>query len=241
MKKIIFILLTTFLANAAHTANHEVPFSRPKQFVVIAVSGLKTGRDSGEELNIISNKIGKSMEPSGAWENLPTHHKKILKNAYLTHFSTEDEIQSALRLLLDSEGSCLEDTGLILMVNSWGAITSQKLAAAYNKKCQKIPLLTVLIEGVSKPTPFAYKKSILAHNCINFYQTKSSLKGGPIANCKNHEFEYASSAKSLFNTHIHAEWDGSQKAKQIIEQYMDGKLPLYFVRDLYNVDTEAGL
>ncbi len=234
----IAVVFTAFELQALEV---DLPTTLPQSYVVVGVSGLKTGRSKEDAHNIFSKELGPTMESSGAWNNLPTRHKKIVRNAYLTHFSTDEEINAVLNLTLDQNNNCRENLGLIMLVNSWGAITSQKLAKQYLKKCKKLPLLTILIEGVSKPTPFPYRKSLLAHNCVNFYQTQSSLQGGSIENCKNYEIDYSSSSKSLFNTHIHAEWEGSEKGKVIIEDFMSGKLPLLFVKEIHGIDNETGL
>ena len=236
MKTLLFAL--TFLSASAFALDY--PEKLPSRFVVIGISGLKTGRDDKEKENIFSKKLGPTMEQSGAWDNLPTTHNKILKNAYLTHFSTSKEIDSALKLMLDENNKCLPDTGLILLVNSWGTINSQKLAQKYFKKCGQLPLLTVLIEGIAKPTPFAYNKSLFAFNCVNFYQSKSTLQGGPIENCHNVHLEY-SGEQSLYYSHIHAEWEGSEQGKKIIEQFMSGRLPLNFVKEQFGIDFDRGL
>ena len=76
---------------------------------------------------------------------------------------------------------------LILSAHTSGleAPKSKELALLYYEKCQTLPHLTIMIEGVSKPTPLPYIKSIRAFNCVNYYQPQSNLHSAPIANCKN--------------------------------------------------------
>lgn len=236
---ILPIFLFTLMGNA-WSLDFDIPSEHAKKYLVVGVSGFKTGRDRSESENILSNKIGKDSEPSGAWENLNTRHKKILKNAYLTHYSTNAEIDSVIKLALDENGECLKDTGLIMMVNSWGAKTSQKLAQKFLKKCGQLPALTVLIEGVSKPSPIAYDKPIYSLNCVNFYQTDSSLHGAPIANCHNTKLSFPSDKTDLFNAHIHAEWKGSARGQEIIQDFLNERLSVTFVRDM-GIDTQKGL
>lgn len=241
MKTLFYFTLLFAMTTHAWALDFEAPTLHSKKYLVVGVSGFKTGRDKEETDNILSNLIGKGFEPSGAWENLPTRHKKIFKNAYLTHFSSEREIDSVLSLILDENKECKKDVGLIMMINSWGAKTSQKLAKKYLEKCGTLPALSILIEGVSKPTPLSYDKPIMAFNCVNFYQRLSKLKGTAIANCHNNQIRYESDKMDLFMAHIHAEWDGSSKGQRIILDYLDEKLPVMFVRDLYGVSYQEGL
>ena len=220
---------------------YNPPTEHAESYLVVGVAGLKTGRDKNETANILSDAIGANFEPSGAWENLNRNHKKIFKNAFLTHFSKDSEIDAVLKLIENQDGQCQKDIGLIMMINSWGAKTSQKLASKYLKKCGRLPHLSVIIEGVSKPTPFAYKKSLLSYNCVNFYQRHSKLKGGPIENCQNNEFNYSDAGMDLFMAHIEVEWLGSQRGNRIIEKYLNENLPVMFVLDHYGIDYMSGL
>lgn len=146
-----------------------------------------------------------------------------------------------MKLAVDEKGNCKKDQGLIMMVNSWGAKVSERLALRYHKKCGILPHLTILIDGVSKPTPFAFDKPIHALNCMNFYQKSSKLQGTAIENCHNTELKFGNGSIDLFNAHIHAEWDASQKGREIITKYLDGRLPVMFVRDQYGVDYRNGI
>jgi hypothetical protein len=169
-----------------------------------------------------------------------TRHPKILKTAYLSHYSKDSELKSVMKLALDENGECKKNLGLIMMVNSWGAKMSQKLSDMYREKCGMLPHLTILIDGVSKPTPFAYNKPIRALNCVNFYQQSSKLQGTSIENCNNVLSNY-NTGSDLFNAHIHLEWDASKKGSGIIQQYLDEKYPVMFVRDFYQIDYKKGL
>lgn len=240
MKTLLKIIpLVLLFSNAFAGATFEEPLEHAKSYLVVGISGFRTGRDNPED--VLSKAIGKSFEPSGAWSNLNTNNKKIYKNAYLTHFSKDSEINSVLKLIEDKDGHCKKDVGLIMMINSWGAKTSQKLAKSYLDKCGTLPYLSVLIEGVSKPTPFSYDKSLLTFNCVNYYQTLSKLRGGPIENCRNIELEHSGDGLDLFNGHIEAEWAGSASGQRTIEAYLNGELPVMFVRDQDGIDYRQGL
>ncbi len=241
MKNLFLLPLMVFIINNAFAAEFVEPSAHAKSYLLVAVSGFKTGRDKADSENIFSNKIGKDSEDSGVWSNINTSHKKIFKTVYLSHYSKDSELNSVLKLTEDSSGKCKKDQGLIMMVNSWGAKVSQKLAGLYLKKCGILPHLTILIDGVSKPTPFAYDKPILALNCINYFQKSSKLQGTSIENCKNNELTYGDGKTDLFNAHIHAEWDASSKAQRTINDYLSDKYPVMFVRDLYGVDYRNGL
>ena len=217
------------------------PTKHASSYLVVSISGFKTGRDKSDSENIYSNKIGKNSEDSGVWTNINIYHPKIVKTVYLSHYSKDSELDSVMKLVVDESNNCKTDQGLIMMVNSWGAKISQRLAARYLKKCGILPNLTILIDGVSKPTPFAYNKSILSLNCVNFYQHSSKLHGNSIENCSNTELKYGDGKKDLFNAHIQAEWDASEKGASIIQSYLDGKLPVMFLRDLYYIDYRKGL
>lgn len=241
MKKLFLLPLLVFTINNAFTSEFIEPITHAKSYLLVAVSGFKTGRDKKDSENIFSNKIGKGSEDSGVWSNINTSHKKIFKTVYLSHYSKDSELDSVLKLTEDSNGICKKEQGLIMMVNSWGAKVSQKLAKLYLKKCGILPHLTIIIDGVSKPTPFAYDKPILALNCINYFQKSSKLQGTSIENCKNIELTYGDGKTDLFNAHIHAEWDASGKARAIVNDYLSGKYSVLFLRDLYGVDYRNGL
>jgi hypothetical protein len=236
LKIISFILIL----NSAFAGNtFEEPNKHAKSYLVVGISGFKTGRDNPSDIS--SRTVGKNSEPSGAWENLNTTNINIYKNAYLTHYSKDSEINSVLKLLEDSNGNCKKDVRLIMMINSWGAKVSQKLAHKYHKKCGTLPYLSILIEGISKPTSISYKKSLLSFNCVNYYQTLSKLHGAPIENCKNIELDYRSNGMDLFTAHILTEWSGSARGQVIIEKYLDGTLPVMFTRDQDGIDFMRGL
>ncbi|MBC7713746.1 MAG: hypothetical protein H7177_10425, partial [Rhizobacter sp.] len=74
-----------------------------------------------------------------------------------------------------------------------------------------------------------------------YYQHSSKLQGSPIENCKNTELSYGNGKTDLFNAHIHAEWDASGRAQLIIQDYLNGKLQVMFLRDQYNIDYRKGL
>lgn len=241
MKNLLQLLLFCLLIPNSWAADFSEPVSHSKSYLLVAISGFKTGRDKADSENIYSNKIGKGSEDSGVWTNINTSHSKIFKTVYLTHYSKDSEVNSVLKLFEDGQGVCKKDQGLIMMVNSWGAKISQKLASLYLKKCGILPHLTILIDGVSKPTPFAYDKPIMAFNCINFYQRSSKLQGTSIENCKNRELSYNDAKIDLFYAHIHAEWDASSRAKLLIQDYLSGRLPVMFLREQDGIDYRIGL
>ena len=241
MKNLFLISLLIFNISNAIAIDYTEPTTHAKSYLLVAVAGFKTGRDKADSENIFSNKIGKDSEDSGVWSNINTNHRKIFKTVYLSHYSKDSELESVLKLTEDSNGICKKDQGLIMMVNSWGAKVSQRLAGQYFKKCSILPHLTVLIDGVSKPTPFAYDKPILALNCLNYYQKSSKLQGTSIENCRNTELKFGDGKTDLFNAHIHAEWDASAKANTIVNDYLSGKLNVMFLRNLYGIDFRTGL
>lgn len=241
MKKYFLLLIASTLITSIATAmDYGFPTAKAKSYLVVGIAGFKTGRDNPED--IYSSKIGKGSEDSGVWSHLETYsHKRIFKTVYLTHYSKDSELKAVINLALDSDGNCRSDLGLIFMVNSWGAKVSQRLARQYYEKCQTLPHLTVMIEGVSKPTPLSYTKSIYAYNCVNYYQLQSNLHGAPIANCKNILMPSEGSEKELFMNHIRVEWKASDLGRTLIDQFLSNKLDLTFVKDKYGVDYESDL
>ncbi len=237
MKTLLFIFLFSV---SSFASDFTEPTKHAEKYLLVAVSGFKTGRNSSEEGNIFSNRIGKGFEESGVWDNMNTLHPKIFKTVYLTHFSKNAELQEVMKLVTNDKGECKENQGLIMMVNSWGAKMSQKLASMYLKKCNRLPHLTIMIDGVSKPTPFAYDTPILAFNCMNFYQQSSNLQGAPIENCHNILSVYKNE-RDLFYSHINLEWSASRKGYDIIQDYLNDKLPVMFARDLHHADYKKGL
>ena len=234
------LLIALTLVGSAFGADYVEPSAHADKYLLVAVSGFKTGRDKSESEDIFSNIVGKGSEASGVWTYMNINHEKIFKTVYLSHYSKDSELKSVMNLAVDEKGECKKKQGLIMMVNSWGAKMSQKLADMYLQKCGQLPNLTILIDGVSKPTPFAYDKPIRALNCVNFYQQSSTLKGTSIENCYNVLSNY-NTGSDLFNAHIHLEWDASKRGNSIIEQFLDGKLPVMFVRDIYQIDYRKGL
>ncbi len=240
MKKLKFVLIAGLLSLNSYALDLEVPSAHKASYLLVAVSGFKTGRDKADSENIFSNKIGKGSEDSGVWSNINKRHKKISNTVYLTHYSKNSELDSVMRLTLDENGECKKSQGLIMMVNSWGAKMSQKLAERYLKKCGTLPDLTILVDGILKPTTAAYTDSILAFNCVNYYQLVSKLHGNTIENCKNHEVGF-NRKSDLFNAHIETEWYGSDKAQQLIEKYLNRELAPMFTKELYDIDYQKGL
>lgn len=241
MKKIILSLILAIITLlSVHADEIEVPTIKARSYVIVGIAGFKTSRNNAED--IYSSTLGKGAEASGVWSNLEEYtHKRIFKKAYLTHFSKDSELSSIIKLFQNNNGTCKAELGLILMANSWGAKMSQALAQLYYEKCQSLPHLTIMIEGVSKPTPFPYDKSIKAFNCVNFYQLQSKLHGAPIANCQNILMPPASDRDQWFMNHIRVEWYGSAKGIKTIEQYLDDKIGTMFVKDEYGIDFENEL
>lgn len=237
---ILTVVASTLILSESHANTLEGPSAKSKKYLVVAIAGFKTGRDNPED--IMSSKIGKGSEVSGVWSYLEkNYHHRIFETVYLTHYSKDSELNSVLKLLEDKNGLCRKDLGMIFMVNSWGAKISQKLARQYFLKCQTLPHLTIMIEGVSKPTPLPYTKSILAFNCVNFYQLQSSLHGAPIANCHNILMPSDGSGSEVFMNHIRVEWYASDKGRTLINEFLNDKLGLTFVRELYDVDFTTDL
>ncbi|MBY0415541.1 MAG: hypothetical protein K2Q18_15315 [Bdellovibrionales bacterium] len=197
-------------------------FAFADDYIIVAVSGLRTIREKSKTEDVLSNQIDKSGEVSGVWSNAPTkeYSAKINYTAYLTHFSKDSEINSVLQLFLDENKICKNNVRMILMVNSWGAKVSQVLSKKYEKLCGSKPLMSFMIEGISKPTPSAYTKDLISEECINIFQTKSNLHGDRINNCKNFVFTYPNQSTSLFNSHLETEWHGGELAKDSILKFL---------------------
>jgi hypothetical protein len=233
--KILSILAALFTAFQAFAAADTLPVRGASgfysQYVLVGVSGYKTIRDKKEAKNIFSSRVDQSGQVSGAWENLNKGSaNKIKERAFLTHYSSGAEIDAVLKLVED-RGQCSQETGLIILANSWGTGTAQTLAKRYYEKCKTLVSLFVLIEGIAKPTFFSYTQPIWSFNCVNFYQNESTLHGAPIRNCVNNFLNYAGGESSFYEYHISAEWDGSTRGNRLIQEFLDEKMSPTFALD----------
>ena len=98
MKNLKFALVASLLSFNAFALDLEVPVEHKKSYLLVAVSGFKTGRDKADSENIFSNKIGKGSEDSGVWSNINRRHKKISNTVYLTHYSKNSENKALSRM-----------------------------------------------------------------------------------------------------------------------------------------------
>lgn len=161
------------------------PFSLSVLFVVfsltapaaplrVAVAGLGTNKDTKD----IFSKGGSG---SWAWDGIGNRYG----NVYLTYYEATPELKKTV-----SASRC---KGMVLVVNSWGARKSKKLATMYKEKCGKPVDLLIMIDGVSHPSPLPWTQEIPAKVCVNLYQHKKTstvLHGAAMDNCFNHEIKF---------------------------------------------------
>jgi hypothetical protein len=83
--------------------------------------------------------------------------------------------------------------------------------------------LFVMVDGIKKRTPFAYKKTPPAKRCVNYYQKKSKLHGAPISNCENTDLGNKCAKKDVYGCHIAVEWKGTSLAREQILDYVKSK------------------
>lgn len=175
----------------------------PERFIVVGVSGYGTGED-GEG------------EPSGAHDNLPMS-ADIAGTYRLTHGAKNSQLDEVLANFNCSNGAQgTERLGLIIMANSWGAGKGNKLAKRYKEKCGREVELFVMVDGIAKPIPTAYGKRPPSRRCVNYYQTRSTLRGKSIEGCENHDLEDRCTSGGLANCHIETEWIGTAMGAELI-------------------------
>ena len=70
MKKIILLSIMVLTITHAWALESVEPTKHASSYLVVSISGFKTGRDKSDSENIYSNKIGKNSEDSGVWTNI---------------------------------------------------------------------------------------------------------------------------------------------------------------------------
>lgn len=194
------------------------------KYVVVGVSGFRTKKDSINQENIFSSEIASNGEKSGVWSYLPNSHSNILSSVYLTHFSSEKEIDQTIDLFMNNN-SCDQSIGLIIMANSWGASVANKLASRYQQICNRMTDLFIMIDGINKPFIAPYSQSIHANICLNYYQNESFIHGDLINNCQNNLIQTRKS-NSLMKAHISVEWIASRMANEIVYKFINQNFPI---------------
>jgi hypothetical protein len=229
MKKILAIFVCCFYSVSTFSS----------EYIVVGVAGFQTFRSKHETENIFSSQIDTKGQSSGVWTYAPTRFdsNKILKTVYLTHFSNDREINSVIDLFLKEEKTCSNDRKMILIVNSWGAKVSQKLARRYEKKCHQLPFMTFMIEGISKPTISSFTEKLISENCINLFQIRGVLHGDKISNCQNILFTFPEYKKNKYETyvyfepHVLTEWKGAELANMTIRDFLDDETSEFSVME----------
>lgn len=173
--------------------------------------------------------MASNSEKSGVWSYLPNNHSKIYRSIYLTHFSSQNEIDQTINLFTQNN-SCEPKLGLIIIANNWGAEVGRRLADKYFKTCNRMADMFFMIDGIKKPTILPYSNQIISNNCINYYQQESFIHGETINNCLNISVK-TNKPNTLMKAHVSIEWVASRKINQIIYQYFDQKF-------LTNLPTE---
>ena len=185
----------------------ENGFVEDLRYIVVGVSGFGTGKDG-------------RGQPSGAHDNLP-FHEGIETTYRLTHGESWREYQSVIDQFRCEGGVQGEsDLRLVIMANSWGAGRATKLASRYAQACGREVELFVMVDGVSKPIPTPFRRTPVARRCVNYYQTKSTLRGREIEGCENHNLENECQRKGLAYCHIVVEWEGSSLGAELIRDLM---------------------
>ena len=173
-----------------------------KDYVLVGVSGYGTGEN------------GKG-QPSAAHYYLPPH-KRIVETHKLVHQVSSKDLDALVESL-----NCREPNapGLIIMANSWGSTQAHKLSVKYEELCGTPVDLFIMIDGVKKPIgPF--KKTPVANKCINYYQRKSTIKGGPIEGCDNYDLSATCEKAKVAACHIDIEWLGGSKGASDIYDFL---------------------
>lgn len=194
-----------------------------RRFVVVGVSGYKTGRPPESRLDIFSNQLCKTCEESGVWTNLPKDSPAIAARVFLAHTLAADEVEKLMGLFRSKEGAgCRSNLGLIIMANSWGSEPAAHLAETYFKTCGARADFFVLIDGIQKLSVYAFARPVIAERCLNFYQTRDYLHGGPIPNCENHDWLAEHPARPR-SAHVWVEWEGSAAARDRVDAFLRSK------------------
>lgn len=203
----------------------DAPKATFKKYVLVGVSGFKTGRPEGQELRVESTDLCKTCQVSGVWtnlSNLPSNHAAIEKRAYLTHFSKQGELDAAMKFLTNRNGSCRKDVGLVIMANSWGAAVANRFAGQYRDKCGRSAELFILVDGIVKPVTMAYRTKPIAKTCVNMYQTADVVHGAAIEGCQNIDLtSMVKTRKGIGAAHIAAEWGGTGAGTLLIKALLD--------------------
>lgn len=220
-------LILTFLISLNffnYAIAEQPPASTITNYVVVGVAGFRTKKNSKNQKNIFSSEIAPNGEKSGVWSYLPNNYSNIRKSVYLTHFSSENEIDQTIDLFMNNN-SCDQSIGLIIMANSWGASVANQLASRYQQICNRMTDLFIMIDGINKPFIAPYSKSINANICLNYYQKESFVHGDSINNCQNNLIQ-TKKYKSLMKAHISIEWIASRKANEIIYKFINHNFPI---------------
>jgi hypothetical protein len=209
--KLTFLALTLLFSVTEALAQQQA-----RQFVIVSIAG--NGYSLANPNDFYSSTLGRS-HPTGPWTYLyrGAYNQKIAAKIYLEHGAGEDLLQKVIKLFESPEG-CRDDLGLIVLANSWGVGNMAKLAKMYNEQCKRKIELAVVVDGVSKPIPLPYKKEIPSQVCVNYYQVEGPFRGDALPNCENHLYTY--NAKSLRQTHIAIEYQGSEAGVRFIYDYL---------------------
>lgn len=183
----------------------------PERYVVVGVSGFGTDRD------------GKG-QPSGAHDNLPVDRVHITETVLLTYHADKQELHSVLtRFQCDRGMQGESDLGLMIMANSWGAGKAVKLAKLYSETCGRSADLFVMVDGVAQPLS-SWKKAPIAKRCVNYYQRRSTVHGGAIEGCINHDVSSVCGRDAGVATcHIIIEWDATTRGASLMKRLLAGE------------------
>ncbi len=221
----IRLILALLSLNYFNVAFAEQPSnSTITKYVVVGVAGFRTRKSLINKKNIFSSEIATNGEKSGVWSYLPYNYSNILNSVYLTHFSSEKEIDQTIDLFMNNN-SCDQSIGLIILANSWGASVANQLASRYQQICNRMTDLFIMIDGINKPFIAPYSKSINANICLNYYQNESFIHGDSINNCQNNLIQ-TKKYNSLMKAHISVEWIASRKANEIIYKFINHNFPI---------------
>lgn len=177
---------------------------------MVGISGLGTGEN------------GKG-QPSGAHDNLPSD-RKIVERILLTRHAGADDLEKVIDSLECDKGlSQPERPGLMIMVNSWGSQNGYRLAKLYKERCHEEVDFYVAVDGVSSILIKPFSKKVPAKKCMNFYQTKSTVNGGPIDGCQNMDLSDLCEKGGIATCHIDTEWNGSRMGANEIKNFLKYK------------------
>lgn len=182
-------------------------------FILVGISGYGTGEDG-------------RGQPSGAHDNLPQKNPRIAATFKLTHKAKRKNFDSIIENFQCEQGSQgATRLGLVIMANSWGAGKAEKFARAYEQSCGRKASLVVMVDGVGKPL-YSFKKRPASEMCVNYYQTRSTIHGGPIEGCENINLGGICLKAGLADCHIAVEWDGTARGAATIEAFLRAARPI---------------